>query len=256
MLPYERYEKILGILGNARFAVVTDLLKQLDCSMPTLQRDLVFLKSEGKIRRTHGGITLTDDPILNSSRSVYKNRESVCLDEKKRIGKAAQEFIEPNDVIFISHGTTTVQIARQIPVNHPLMVVTDGLDVAAALENHRHAQVVLVGSKVNYAMHHLEGAVNAALLARLNFSKFFIGTAGVSLNGGVSVYTIGYADFFRTILKEHHRVFVAADHTKLNREAPGKLVELSCVDTLITNRGADKKFMAECRTLGVNCILA
>lgn len=255
MLPYERYEKILGLVAERGFVTVAELLKAFDCSMPTIQRDLSFLESEKRILRTRGGLTTADNPFVNSRRSLYKNRQQVSQAAKQAIGRAAQPLIGENDVIFISHGTTTFQIASQIPSHLALTVVTDGLDIVAALENHPQARVILIGGVVDYEMHHVKLPLDLSFLESLNFTKVLIGAAGVSIEGGVSFYSLDYVEFFRKVLRDRHQLIVAVDHTKIGYDAAGRFADLSRVNVLVTDRQAGRAFLAACRKLGIQCLV-
>lgn len=256
MFPYERHEKILSILSQSDFVSVIDLLKGLDCSMATLQRDLTQLETEKRIFRTHGGVTTADNPLVNSRRALYKTRQKICLAEKKAIGREAQSLIEPGDIVFITHGTTTSEIAAQIAKNIPITVVTDGLDIVARMEDHPKARVILTGGQVNYDMHYVVSVADEHFLRSLNYTKVFIGAGGLSVKNGVSFYEMPYAEYFKMIVRPEHHLIVATDHTKVGRNALARFAEMNRVNTLVTDKKTNDAFIGACRKLGVNVLVA
>lgn len=256
MYRYERHEKILSIVSENDFVSVIDLIKGLDCSMATLQRDLTCLEAEKRIFRTHGGVTAADNPLVNNRRALYKTRQKICLAEKKAIGREAQSLIEPGDIVFITHGTTTSEIAAQIAKNIPITVVTDGLDIVARMEDHPKARVILTGGQVNYDMHYVASVADEHFLRSLNYTKVFMGAGGLSVETGVSFYEMPYADYFRMIVRPEHHLIVSVDHTKVGRNALARFVEMSRVNTLVTDNKTDSSFIAACRKRGVKVVVA
>jgi DeoR/GlpR family transcriptional regulator of sugar metabolism len=256
MFPYERHEKILSILSQNDFVSVLDLRKELACSMATLQRDLTHLETEKRIFRTHGGVTAVDNPLVNNRRALYKMRQKMRLAEKKAIGRAAQRLIEAGDIVFITHGTTTSEIAAQLAKNIPLTVVTDGLDIVARLQDHPKARVILTGGQVNYDMHYVASVADDQFLRSLNYTKVFMGAGGLSVENGVSFYEMPYAEYFKMIVRPEHHLIVAVDHTKVGRNALARFVDMSRVNTVVTDKKTDRSFITTCRKQGVNVVVA
>ena len=109
-------DTIISIPGSA------DLLEQVDFSYPTLCRDLNELERENKIVRFHGGVryadeninALTPHPFACSDYYLYQTRQKLNLPEKQAIGRTAASLVQNNNIVFISHGTTTVELVKAL----------------------------------------------------------------------------------------------------------------------------------------------
>ncbi len=124
-------DTIISIPGSA------DLLEQVDFSYPTLCRDLNELERENKIVRFHGGVryadeninALTPHPFACSDYYLYQTRQKLNLPEKQAIGRTAASLVQNNNIVFISHGTTTVELVKAlanfISIDQITTLVTD-----------------------------------------------------------------------------------------------------------------------------------
>src|SRR6201988_944010 len=109
-----RSERIVKFLLRTGTATIEEILAVAGSSAPSIRRDLARLENRGLIRRTHGGATLVEPLLYEPFRfdSSFLAREQRCAAEKRRIGLAAAELVQPNDTVGLSAGTTTTYIGR------------------------------------------------------------------------------------------------------------------------------------------------
>jgi DeoR family transcriptional regulator, aga operon transcriptional repressor len=96
-----RSEQIVKFLLSVGSATVEEILAVAGSSAPSIRRDLVRLENRGLIRRTHGGATLVEPLLYEPFRydSSFLAREQRFAVEKRRIGLAAAELIQPNETV-------------------------------------------------------------------------------------------------------------------------------------------------------------
>ncbi|HJT73089.1 MAG TPA: DeoR/GlpR family DNA-binding transcription regulator, partial [Chitinophaga sp.] len=128
--------------GNVR---VADLLAALDVSAVTIRKDLALLEEKKLLFRTHGNVSLANP--YTKDRNVNE-KENILADQKTRIGRKAAELIEPDDAIIIASGTTVLQLARAIPKEMRLTVLTSAMNISMALLDKPNVEIVQLGGIV------------------------------------------------------------------------------------------------------------
>ena len=68
---------------------------------------------------------------------------------KQRIGARAASIIKPGETILLDAGSTTIEIAKQLPENADLTVVTCAINVAMEAVKRVGVSVVLCGGALN-----------------------------------------------------------------------------------------------------------
>lgn len=261
----ERQKKLLAYIKNKNLVSTKGLETILGCSYPTLCRDLNELEEEKKIIRMHGSIKLipTNEDIL-SARSIacadyymYQTRSEIHTAEKAAIGHAALTLLEPNDTVFITHGTTTTQFAHAIDPNQVLTVITDGLDIMNALSNHPNLRLYSTGGIMNYRSMQIEhNPFLSCNISQLNIKKLIMGIGGISLTHGITFYDFTSFKFIEQIIKQVSEIIVLADYSKLDSSALASFIPTEKISTLVTDWNADPAFLNELRAMGIQCILA
>ena len=100
------------------------------------------------MQRTHGGAvwvehTVKEPPILVRITEQAEN--------KRRIGLAAVQMVEDGQTIFLGSGTTTLEIARQLPANLHLTVISNSLAVVNELAYKPNIELVVIGGMFRQA---------------------------------------------------------------------------------------------------------
>jgi DeoR family fructose operon transcriptional repressor len=132
MLPEQRRRRIVELVNEQGSCSVTELASELDYSKPTIRRDLNELEQEGLIERSHGGAVPVDKIGAQQS---YSQKEIQNLEGKQAIADSARKEIRSGEIVFFDSGTTTIQVAKQIPeelryvavTNSPLLADVDRL---------------------------------------------------------------------------------------------------------------------------------
>src|SRR6516165_8194541 len=119
MLTRQRKRLILEKLRAEGHVIAKSISQELGLSEDTIRRDLRELAQEGLLQRVHGG-ALPASPAVTD----FAGREMVASDAKKAIGQAAAAMVSPGQVVILDGGTTTQELARQLPSSLRATVVT------------------------------------------------------------------------------------------------------------------------------------
>ena len=119
--PNQRCEQIIKFLLGVGTANIEELLSVTGSSVAIIRRDLSRLENRGLLRRTHVGATLVEPLLYEPYRNdgSFLAHEWTFAAEKRRIGLAAAELIQPNETVGISAGSTTTYIGRALRHREP-----------------------------------------------------------------------------------------------------------------------------------------
>ena len=132
----------------------------------------------------------------------FSVRRSIAPDGKKAIARAAAKMIRPGQIVILDGGTTSVQLARQLPRDLKATVVTHSPSVAVELMDHPAVEVVLIGGRL---FKHSMVAVGAAALEAISAIRadvFFMGVTGVHAVAGLSTGDLEEAHVKRAFMRQ------------------------------------------------------
>ena len=109
MLAEERFAAIQELLHKKRAATVTELAQALDASESTIRRDLILLAGQGKLNKVHGGAVAREE-AFDSGEAAMSAKEQLNVAEKQAIARYAAKQIQPDDVVFLDAGSTTLMM--------------------------------------------------------------------------------------------------------------------------------------------------
>ncbi len=242
MVPYERYKKILQALHGDRFLKIEELLELTGSSLSTLRRDIEHLAGIGRIEKSRGGVLLAEAPEADGVDPQYRLREKLHREEKDRIGEAAQRYIAEGDIVFLLNGTTTRAVAEHLDPGRHVTIITNGIDIAAALRSKPNAEVILLGGVVDYAHNTLAGPLALKSLGELHAARLISGAGGITAEKGVTIYPYLVSAYYEAIVRMVSEVIIVADRSKLGRNALVHATTLEEVDAIIIDRVVPQEY--------------
>lgn len=211
MLSEERQLEILKYLEEKQAITVIELTKLLNTSESTIRRDLNVLAKQKKLKKVHGGATKLEQQFLTMEYDVT-TKNSLNQEEKEKIGQYVAKLIRKDDMIFLDAGTTTEKMIDYIEETRAIFV-TNGMEHAKKLMK-KGMKTIVLGGEVKGITEAIVGAEAVENLKRYNFTKCFLGTNGISKEGGFSTPTMDEACVKREAMKRSFATYVLADHTK------------------------------------------
>lgn len=243
MFPIERYEIILNAVKKKKFITIKELLKLTNTSIATLRRDINYLHRDGNINKTTGGISYKHTDHFEHDLYIFNRRVKIHHEEKVAIGKAAQDFIRDDEVIFLFSGTTVLEVAKRIDENKHLTVITNGLDILTILKNKSNIEVILLGGVVDYSHNMLTGPFVRKLLDDLQPLKMITGAGGITEGRGITNFDFIGFDYYKKLIEEVDELIVVADHSKFGKTVLIQWFPFNKIDLILTDNGIPQEFI-------------
>ncbi|WP_028612003.1 DeoR/GlpR family DNA-binding transcription regulator [Paenibacillus harenae] len=240
MLAAERHRKIIEKLEQLGAVKVSELSEQFQVTEKTVREDLEKLEEKGLLKRTHGGAVL--DQSGEDSLYPLQFPNSKHQQEKSAIAALALTCIEPNDIIALDAGSTTLEMAKRLP-NIPVTVLTNDLLIIRELTVKDQVRLVVPGGYRHNNV--LIGAESHEWIKRLNVHKLFLSTTGVHLEYGLTIFTEELTKLKKLYMENAKTVYCLADHSKFDKGALITFAELKEIDFIITDDGIDPETAAK-----------
>lgn len=247
----DRRSSILEMLKENGKVKVNDLSRRFNISEVTIRNDLSELEQEGMLTRVHGGAVGTRKAYCNMS---LNDRMSVNREEKQQIAKAVKNIIEDGDTLMLDSGTTTYFVARELTDIKNLTIVTNSLQVAEELSYQNNINVILLGGSLDPRYQFTYGDDAQNQLKKYRADKMIIAVDGVSVQSGLTTYHYLEAEISRQMITRANQTIVVADHTKIAREGFAHIDSITSIDTLVTNKKADKEELTAISELGIEVV--
>jgi len=254
-----RSEQIIKHLLRSGTATIEELLAVAGSSAPSIRRDLARLEGRGLIRRTHGGAELVEPLLYEPFRfdSSFLAREQRHAAEKRRIGLAAAELVQPGDTIGLSAGTTTTHIGRSLRHRDKVQVITNAINIGMELCNQPGIRTYITGGVVPWAWSFsLTSNAALAFLDDVYMDKVFLSVTGLDAERGATTLETDEAMVYRKMIRRSRQVIVAADSSKIGKVSPAFICPASEIHILITDTGAALESLASFERQGTRVIRA
>lgn len=243
----ERIGAILERLSLDGSVSVADIATDLEVSEATIRRDLRLLEDQRLLGRTHGGAV--PQGVLYELPLRYKSGRQT--EQKLRIAREAANRVLDGWAIGLTGGTTTTEVARVLVERERLTVVTNALNIASELAVRPNLKLVVTGGVARPESYELIGPIAEASLEGLNLDMVFLAVDGISPTAGLTTHHEIEAGTNRALLERARHVTVVADSSKIGKVAFARICQLSQVDELITDDGADGDALVALRDAGV-----
>ncbi|WP_315906220.1 DeoR/GlpR family DNA-binding transcription regulator [Priestia koreensis] len=227
MTQRERLESMKSWLQIHHEISIEIIMEKWNVSRDTARRDLVKLEKMGDVVRTKGGAVLASHQVIR-----YGDRSQ--NPSKIKIAKRACELIQEHDHVMFDTSTTVELVAKQL-IDQPLSVVTNSIDIVAALSDHSDIDIYMIGGKFNRYHRSFLGFQAAEELSKYRVDKLFIGACGLGLEG-LTASSDDEAYVKRSMIASAREVTVLMDHSKLHKSFLHHVCELSAVHRIITDQ--------------------
>jgi DeoR/GlpR family transcriptional regulator of sugar metabolism len=230
----DRQAQLIAVLKERGYCSVAEMSQLLNVSAMTIRRDLHALHEKQIVEVTYGGARLI---ASKRSEADFDIRAQEHQAEKQAIGRlAAQSFIQAGDVIGIDSGSTTVEVARNLP-DVPLTIVTHSMAAANAVAHNKQYSLIVLGGVLQREANCLCGPQALAALQTLYINKLFLSASGLLLPDGLSCNSLLDAEVKQALLNASRQVILCMDSSKIGSAYLARFAALDVVDVLITDDG-------------------
>jgi DeoR/GlpR family transcriptional regulator of sugar metabolism len=234
--------------GTAR---TRDLAEELHVSEVTIRTDFEILERQGRVSRVHGGVTMSETPLMG-----FDARSTQNVEAKQRIGAAAATLVADNSTIILDSGTTILALARHLPTLQDLEVLTPGVNVGLALMDVSGIRVRLLGGRLISRIAATVGSTRQQGLEGEIAHIAFVGAGGMDADHDVVEGSLDIAESKRALISASRRRILLADSSKWFTRDRHKVVNVSRFDTVVSDSGMPTSTQDAIRATGVELILA
>jgi DeoR/GlpR family transcriptional regulator of sugar metabolism len=235
-----------GLPANA-----TALAEEFLVSEDAVRRDLRALAAEGKCKRVYGGAM-----PLSSEGGPIEHRLLSAVQEKRALSLAALSLLSGVSTVFLDSGSTNLTLAREIPIDRPLTVVTNSISTAAALLERKNLKVIVIGGEIDPDVGAAIGPSAVREAERFNFDLCFLGACAVSVSLGLSAFQMADAEFKRTLIDRSERIAALITLDKVETRAPFHVAALAALDHLVVEYNTPEHILSTFYEAGPDVILA
>lgn len=225
----------MTMVQDSGFCSSADLSRTLEVSEMTVRRDIRKLSEQGLVRTVHGGVSLAVNELTGAD---FRARSLVQAEAKRAVGRRASELITEGSIIAIDAGTTAVEVARALPSNMRISVVTHSLPVLNILSSLSNIELIGLGGVYHHETQAFSGPGTAAALRHLRVQMFFLAAGGI--RNGV-IYSSNHYDAAtkRALMEIADEVVLVTDSSKFRTTAMVEVAPISRVHTVICDDAID-----------------
>lgn len=248
-----RHQKLLEIVRQQGYASIEFLSKKLDCSQPTIRRDLKKLCDDNLLQRFHGGVTEADTDV----RLGYRFKSEMMTDAKSVIAKAALECLEPTESCFIDTGTTCDRVASAMAPLPGRQIMTHNLSAAmifAALGSEHN--VIVTGGSLRGADGSLTGAKTCEEIRSYFADCALICASGLDSFGNVLDFDMEKVAVKKAMMSSATRSILLLDSSKFLKRGALKVANLSEFDLCITDIFPEPSYKELFQQTGTELVVA
>jgi DeoR family transcriptional regulator of aga operon len=202
--------------------------------------------------RARGGAIKLDRVGVDFAISDKKQQH---LEEKKLIGQVAAELIEDGDTIILDSGTTTLEIAKNLNRIEDVTVITNALNIASLLAEHKNASVILPGGFLRKNSLSLVGATAEESFRNYFCDKLFLAVDGFNTTHGLSTPNVEEAHLNRIMIEISKKVVVVTDSSKFLKRSFAFIAPISAVDVVVTDAGIPLEDQKKLENAGIQVII-
>ena len=246
----ERQREIAHIVEAQGRVRVTELADRFGVSAVTIRKDLEVLAEADLVIRTHGGAIAAR---MGRGDIAFDVRDRLQREEKAAIGALAAAHVSNGESIILDASTTGLYLARELKKHdawHGLTVVTNSIHVATELAGRADITVLLMGGRVRSSLS-VVGELGDAVLDRINVQKAFLGSAGFSLEEGLTEAREEEAQIKRAMVAAAREVYAIIDHSKWGRVASATFCEVVGLTGVFTDAAAPVAMVDSLRGMGI-----
>ena len=249
----ERMEEVLRLLETRDSVHVTELSEVFAVSEVTVRSDLTELARQGLVARVRGGVR----PLQRGQSELgFDLRLRLESERKQAIARAAAAMVEEGEAVALDSSTTAFYLAHELRSKRELVVVTNGLLIAAALADAPGITVLVTGGTLRLSAMSLVGDLGADVLRTTQISKGFLGARGLSLGRGLMDLNPDEVRIKQVMADACEQVIGILDGTKWHRSALLSFCPAEQVDAIVTDASAPADEVDAWRTSGVDVITA
>jgi DeoR/GlpR family transcriptional regulator of sugar metabolism len=246
-------QQILQMLETRDSVQVTELAETFSVSEVTVRSDLTELARQGLVARVRGGVR----PLQRGQSELgFDFRLGLEVGRKRAVAQEAAKLIGDGEAIALDASTTAYYLALELRSKRELIVVTNGILIAASLADAPGINVLVTGGMLRLSAMSLVGDLGADLLKNTRINKGFLGARGLSVDRGLMDLNPDEVRIKNDMANACERVIAIVDGSKWHRSALLTFVPAASVNAIVTDESAPADKVRAWRDRGVDVVIA
>lgn len=254
----KRAKEILHLLLHQGKTSVEQLAKHFRTSSTSVRRDLARLEQQGLVHRTHGGAMLagqTYEPFRFDA--TFTEREKRFAHEKQLIATRAAALIVEGEIVGVTAGTTTTQVARLLRTRKGIRVLTNAVNIGLELSASDGPETTLTGGRMMWpGAFSLTGPTALETIESFVLDRVLLGVTGIDAQHGATMIEMEEAAVSRAMVRQARQVVVVADSSKVGMTSHAVICNIQKINVLVTDNGLTEEAAAELERHGVRVLIA
>lgn len=230
----ERRREITAMIRSRGSVQVVALSEMFSVSMQTIRKDLHYLEEHGVATRAYGG-AISSDVVNAHVEPAIETKRISHTEAKARIGQMAAAMVKPGESIMLDSGTTTLEIARFLPDEDDITVVTNDFDILGILNQKRKIKIVMLGGELRRRNMAFYGAQTVAALNDLLLDKLFLGVDGFDIERGITTHHEPEAQLNRRMVETARQIIAVTDASKFDKVCLHRIIDVGGLNALVTD---------------------
>jgi DeoR/GlpR family transcriptional regulator of sugar metabolism len=201
------------------------------------------------LQRVHGGALLASPGAARP-----EERRKANIQGRAAVARAALQLVHHGQVIIMDSGTSTLEVAEQMPHDLQATVVTNSPSIALALSNHEHVEVILLGGKFHRDAQVTVGVETVEALRTFQADLCLLGVCSLHPEIGVSVVNLEEVYVKRMMIARSAEVAALVTREKLSTAAPYVVGPLREITHLVTESDVPAKVLEPYQALGITLL--
>ena len=253
----QRIKHIVDVLRFKTVATIKELSGRLGVSEMTIRRDLNYLAEESVVEIIPGGAIFKTSSERDSEQEKYliTHESTKKITEKMKIGQKAASLIEPNDTIVLDVGSTAEYLAKFIPIDFPVTVLSYALNILVEIYRKKNCTPIFAGGYFheNTLMFKSPGGLD--LIESTRSDKAFISAAGVHDSLGVTCANAYEIETKKAVMAATKTRILLADSTKFGKTQYAHFAELTDFNLIITDANIPDEYVQRIQGLDISLII-
>lgn len=237
MFIEERHRSILETLATNGSITTGEIQEKFQVSYDSAKRDLRILEEKGLLKRTHGGALPVRQIAAGKAPMQTCGEFAEIKENYHAIAMHAISMLKNGDVIFLISATLGFFIARNIPADLKLRVVTNSITIAEELRKKPNISVIVLGGEMD-SKGSFYDAFAIDTVKRLRFDKSFITAAAISAEFGLSIQRSQAISFYQAVIESSKQVVGLFPTEKIGFESIVSICPANKLNVLITDWNA------------------
>lgn len=251
MKAAERQEQMKQYIQAADRVTVAELSGHWGITEETVRRDLDKLESQGSVTRVHGGAIWNG--FVDTGGEHFVRRHKINAREKGYIALKAAEVIHPCETIIADASSTVLEALKAVGDERRLTVITNSSKICDGSFEPAY-NLICTGGIYNWKSLSFQGESALESIRKYRVDLAILGCKALDLDLGVMDSYESEAVVKRVMVEQAGKVAILADHTKFDKVALLKLMDLGDISYIITDREPSKEWVSLCRIAGVGLL--